>query len=409
MDSRLVFKIISYFILTASLSKVQAQNQSVRQFVKWDSENNPGFGGQSQETFIVEHLEIPLAHPNNPYYTSLSQWEHRSSATQDGIIVDLAPYLSDSIRNSLLFYKDGNPYVRFILSPNDTKYGPQLENYLNSRNIPYAKNTYFTGLRTASRSIIVTDPNSGESFSIKPSTNQATKLHTDDPAPVRWAHLNRKLSDYYWRMKDNLRYLDIAWEAGMVATPPFGEGGDISYQVRLIDGMSSGQERHMSGFVYQDKNEARKVAETAQMDYHEFWKQAIYIKSRAMVELSAVLGFMTTSNHDQNFRWALDQNGRLTGKLIVLDLADGQPLEGVFRANGETQLLGEWNRLVSDTNPTIRDHLVIANFMASAQIEPQHIDSYFQGIRDGLSELTEFGPRKIEAIISGWKSFYSFD
>jgi len=344
-------------VSTEAHNAADRESPTMRQFVRWESENNPGSRVFDQNLFDIPHIEIPLEEKGSFYLLSdFHQW-FGNEAAQKGphaLIIDFADYLPEPIRNSLIFERDGKKYIRYLLSPDDNKYGPRITDYLEKLGIPYEGGHYFIGRRTASRSIIAIDPDTGHSFSFKPSTNQVPhgKWNDDRVFPIRWAHLNRRLSDYFKQMEPQLKYLKIAHEAAAVGFPPLDGGlGDTAISIRLMEEVSSGKNFHFSGFVLEDPAEVRRLADQAQMPVEAFMKKLGNAHGGAMAELTTVLGFRYTSDHAQNLRFELDLQGQPTGKAILLDLSDGRPMRPVFERNGQQQLLEQWEFFVNRSNP----------------------------------------------------------
>ncbi|MBC7691078.1 MAG: hypothetical protein H7222_04865 [Methylotenera sp.] len=147
-----------------------ATNTPMKNFVYWETRANAA-ATRSNETFVVEHFEIPL------------------SALQHSFSDQLDP----KIRNSLIFNKGGKPFVRWIINPDDTKWCFKIQDWLRSKGLDDHMYQFFSGHRTASRSIIVENHQNGVQFSVKVSTNrtggmwQDKVMDVEDAAQVRWA------------------------------------------------------------------------------------------------------------------------------------------------------------------------------------------------------------------------------
>ena len=77
---------------------------SAQMMVDWETRFNPA-GERSNQPFWIEHLEIPLSIL--------------------GESVGLG--LDKKIYESMVFRKNGVPYVRWILNPEDTQYGERVK------------------------------------------------------------------------------------------------------------------------------------------------------------------------------------------------------------------------------------------------------------------------------------------
>ncbi len=389
--------------ITATAAEESAQ---MRQFVDWDVNHNREQGVKvPTDVKPVEYLEIPLNDPKMIEHQDYMQWIRNEKGTgPHAIIVDMAEYLPPEVRNVVLVEKYGVQHVRYFISPTDTKFGKEVKTYLEKRGVLHRHYTAngehkseFLVRPTASRSMIVIDPRNGYSFSIKPSTSKSTQRHYNDPNPTHWAFLNRRLSDYYYQYRSALKHLDIAWEAGMVGFPNINDPNSASLNmqaqsIRLMDNVARGETYQMSGFVLTDSpQEFARIAQLAGVPESEFRLQAQMIKGKGVAELGAILGWTVTSNHSQNFRWELDKNYRLTGRIIFLDLTDGHPFAAIFGMNQQLKLLTDWDFLTKNEergNTTNRTRTTkINSFWRDSQVPAAELEAYYQGVQERIAEL----------------------
>jgi hypothetical protein len=352
------------------------------QFVIWDSYHNPevngyGFTPFDVTEFPVADIEIPLEDPALKVIPRFDHWFTNGHLGPNLLTIDFADYLPPEIRHSMLFERDGKKWVRWPLSPYDTKYGKELIKYLEDLRIPFRRGAYFTGRATASRSMILRDPETGHQFSYKTSSNATINSSSSfelRPYPARWGYLNRRLSDYYYRLRHRLKTLDIAWEAGMLGLPAVhnsnGELVDAAATIRLMEPVNSRQAYQMSGFVMNDIKEVRRLADLNGMTEEAFRRRLGEILGEGLTELNAILGLVLTSSHLQNVRFEFDSGYQLTGRLIVLDLSDVSPIRTIIEKNGEHELLKDWAAMVENTNPildglNLRDYQSYRNLSAA--------------------------------------------
>ncbi len=359
----------------------------------------------------MTHLEFSVEHDVMWAYRTHREWfENPERRSPFGFLLNFSDYVPANIRDAFVFRKNGKTYVRYPLSPDDTYFAPKIRQYLTSIGVPFQEvKGYFHARRTASRSLIVTIP-TGHSFSLKPSTNrtsQGDNAMQVRPYPARWASLNVQLSDYFHAMRPHLKYLDVAWEAGAMGFPPvanMGErhgGGDMAMSIRLMESVAANQEIQYSGFVFGDRPFAEKLARDAGMTYDAFWQEAFAVYGRAMAENAAVLGFVSTSNHEQNFRWVLDAKTKRVTRVAILDLSDGHPVRQIFEANGQAELLKDWERFGVEVpeNKVVNNRLEAAWYFDSIKVQKKFESAFFRGFDERICQLTNLTGDRFK-----WKS-----
>jgi len=170
-----------------------------------------------------------------------------------------------------------------------------------------------------------------------------------------------------------------------------------------MEGVSQGKNTQISGFVFNDTVEAKKIAARAGMSYEDFWTEAFKIKGRAMAEMGLYLGFLVTSNHAQNFRWELDSEGKLTGKVVFIDLSDGRPIEVIHKAQKNQQFLEKWNKYVSDSNPVRKGNTVyFSNFFRgdhNSEIDQKWHKIMREGVIERVSEILNVPNDQLEELV----------
>ncbi|MCF8059084.1 MAG: hypothetical protein K9K67_07295 [Bacteriovoracaceae bacterium] len=362
----------------------------MEQFLDVESQHNPGKKKFTQKPLDLSYVEIEMGkmYPVDNH----DQWFRGNQGTQgpNGFIFDEANYLPEDIRSYFFEERSGKKYVKFYFHPYDQSQSVELLNYLKTNEIPFTfhESGELKAYSTASKSLIAYDRNTGRSFSLKTSTDgtvQGAGSFEKRPYPTRWSYMVGLLSDTFRKQKGNLKSLDVGWEPLVTGIPAV----DQSNSVRLMEGVSEGKTAQISGFVFNDRSEAEKIAARAGMTYDKFWKEAFKIKGRAMAEMGLYLGFLVTSNHAQNFRWELDGEGKLTGKVIFIDLSDGRPLRAIHEAVQNTDLIENWERYVNTGYNKISDDrsIYFSNFFRGDH--NSNIPQKWHGImREGVVERT---------------------
>jgi hypothetical protein len=377
---------------------------TMEQFLDWEANHNLGKTRYPIHVMDLPHVDIPLDAPQLYQINSHYDWMYGVGGKKgvDAVIFDEAHNLDPKIRSYFLIKKNGKNYYRYYTSPFDNYFLDELKTYLAKLNVPFEEGAELKAYPTSSRSVIAFDAKTGKSFSLKTSTRSTSQGANDfevRPLPTRFSEAVRRLSDYFDQMLPQLKHLDVALEPFSMGIPAL----DQSLSVRLMEGVSEGKVQQMSGFVFVDTAEARAVANRAGKTFDEFWDEAFHIKGKAMAELALVLGFQTTSNHAQNFRWELDTNGKLTGRAVYLDLSDGRPNQAIFEANGQQELLMKWEKVVGDTNPVNKGHIGIPYFFrgdhGTEAVPEKYFRQTFAGVLERLSELTGASQKNLEKAI----------
>jgi hypothetical protein len=267
-----------------------------------------------------------------------------------------------------------------------------ISQYLTDREIPFQIRKYLIGQMTASRALILTQPETGYTISDKPSTDGTSQggSRSDGsqfrPYPIRWAHLARRLSDFYKQMEPYLTTLKIAYEPMMIGFPPNttsdGKVVDQANSIRLMDELNEPGIHHVSGFVIDSPSGLEELSRLSGWPRRKLRAVLGEIYGRAMVEMNIVLGFRYGSAHGQNIRFEFDANWTPTGRVIILDLTDGYPFEAVWRLRGQQELLQQWEKLVE--NPIQTDN----EFTQQKFVHGLNSDYVLRGARSRFHELT---------------------
>lgn len=368
----------------------------MRQFLIWEAEHNkveinhPQYGSRPatfvQKVYDLAHIDIEMKADSVLYTISDHENWLRGPGGLKGphaLIVDRAAYLPADIRPYFFIKQGEKKFVRYYFHPLDTHFRPQALAYLNKHGISYSEGSQLKAYSTASRSLIAFDPRTGRSFSLKTSTNttsQGSGVGELRPLPTRFAHSVRRLSDIMMERSFFLRHLDVAFEPLSIGLPII----DQAMSVRLMEGVSKGEVTQMSGFVFNDTEEAQRLAHRAGKSFDEFWDEAFLIKGKAMAELALELGFWSLSNHAQNFRWELTPEGQLTGRVVYLDISDGKPIKEILMAQGHADFLADWIKNTDFVNRPLESGVNFSNFFRGDFGSVP--DKYHQLIAQGIAQ-----------------------
>lgn len=362
-----------------------AQSVPVKKLIDFETQAN-GAGIRSNEGVPMPHYEIPLKF--------LKQQREVN--------------LSNSIYNSLVFEKNGERYVRWVINPEDTRWHQDVEAFLSKNKLPIVKGSYFTGFQTASRSYIVVDPTNGAEFSIKSSTNITGGDWRDKKQEFEDGFDIMLVSDLLKRIqaRESFKYVIIMQEPLTFGIKDI----DQSIVVRELAGLSKAKDRfYLPGFSALHEQVGREIASKNGSDNPaQFWKDNYAIPlARAAAELTAKTGIWYDSPHSQNFLIELDSNLRPTGKIVLRDLGDVYLNRPILKALGEEKILNKF----SDTS-NIKDHLNIAfgplhgnnapSWMSKKSYN-EWFESFSSEFRTKYSEMTG-----IHSVTPGSMSMYSY-
>lgn len=235
---------------------------------------------------------------------------------------DFTSNLDENIKSALVFEKNGEPYVRWIANPEDTKWFLEVEDFLRKHNLPADRKFLFNGYMTASRSYIVEHPVSKVQFSVKASTNVTGGNWKDKKQHYQDAFDIRMVSDFVQDVQDRVGFdhLKIMYEPAVLGILEI----DQSTVVRELAGLEKGQFKYVPGFSVLYETVGREIAEkNGSRDPAKFWQQHYVAPlAKAAAEFFAKTGIWLDSPHSQNFLIELDKNDRPTGKIVLRDLGD---------------------------------------------------------------------------------------
>lgn len=275
---------------------------------------------RSNKPVQIEHYEIPLR----------------------VLKADLAERLPADIKDSLVFKKNGEEYVRWILNPEDTKFRFALRRFLQKHKIPAARQKYFTAYQTASRSYIVEDPNNGAQFSLKVSTNNTGGMWKDKKQTAEDTHEVRMINDYLHEVDRKMPFENFV----LMDEPAAFQIDEIDQGmlVRVLGELPEKKRYYMPGFSAVNHNAGIEIARVnGSINPKDFWNTH-YNKAlaRALAELSAKTGITYDSPHSQNFLVELDEKNKPTGRIVLRDLGDSNLVSEIVEAHGRKDLVKTW-------------------------------------------------------------------
>lgn len=316
MKQQLIFILSLFFAFS-----ILAQTPPVKTLIDMETKSNAA-GVRSNEMVLMHHYEIPLR------------------LLTEGKEINLDP----KIYKSLVFTKNNEKYVRWVVNPEDTKWYLDVEKFMRSHGLDPIRKTHFKGYQTASRSYIVIDPKNGAQFSIKTSTNQTGGAWKDKKQDYKDGFDIMLISDLMARLQLERPFENLAIMQEPLA---FGiESIDQSIVVRELGEIAkSDQFLYIPGFSVLHEDTGREIAElNGSNDPAQFWNEH-YVKAmaKAAAEVVARTGIWFDSPHSQNFLVEMTKDFKPTGRVVLRDLGDIYINEPVMKAMGENELLKKFS------------------------------------------------------------------
>lgn len=274
-------------------------SKNAQQLVTWETKAN-AVANRSNEAIDMLHYEIPLR----------------------VLQKDIDSTLESSISDSVVFEKNGEKYVRWIINPEDTKWHLELKAFLDKNNLDSNTYKFFKGYQTASRSMIIVNPDNGATYSMKVSTNKTGGNWTDKKQTWVDAQQVRRMNAWIGEVMSNMKT-----ETLVIMDEPLAMGIkeiDQGMIMRSLNDVPKDEHFYMPGFsVLHGKEGARIAKLNGAKNVAEFWdKHYNQPLARAMAEFFAYTGAWYDSPHSQNFLVELDKKMRPTGRIVMRDLGD---------------------------------------------------------------------------------------
>lgn len=303
------------FIILVGIQSLWAVTPEVKSLIDMETKAN-AVAVRSNESVDMPHLEIPLRLLDRNYERN----------------VDL------QILKSLVFTKNGEKYVRWVINPEDTKWHQEVVRFLQANGVDTTVHSHFKGYMTASRSYIVEDPITKAQFSIKTSTDKTGGFWSDKKQHYQDAFDIRNVSDY---VKERQRLVGFENVVVMYEPIVFGiKDVDQSIVVRELADLTKGGKYYVPGFSALHSELGAKIAKMNGSDSpYMFWTtHYLQAMARASVEFMAKTGIWLDSPHSQNFLVELDADMKPTGRIVIRDLGDVYLAAPMIKAFGGTFL-----------------------------------------------------------------------
>lgn len=260
---------------------------------------------------------------------------------------DIAQRANKAFVDSMIFERDGQKYVRWVINPEDTKWHVEVANFLIQNGITPIKKTHFVGYMTASRSYIVVDPKSGAEFSIKMSTNNTGGNWKDKQQTWDDAKQIRMMTDFVNDQVSkqpklrNIVLLDEPMAFGIKAL-------DQAMVIRSYENLKKSGNRYVPGFSAVHNKLGPQLAKANganPLETAAYWEEN-YNKplARALAEFAVLTGMTYDSPHSQNFLVELDSKNKPTGRIVLRDFGDTYLAKPYFEAVGRTDILTAWEQ-----------------------------------------------------------------
>ncbi|HAR41080.1 MAG TPA: hypothetical protein DCS07_00350 [Bdellovibrionales bacterium] len=300
---------------------VHAASDAVQKLAYWETKAN-ALANRSDKQIMLQHYEIPL----------------------EMIDADFAKSLPPNIRESLIFQKEGKTFVRWIINPEDTKWHKRLEAFLKSKGASTTKYNYFKAYHTASRSMLIEDPNNGAEFSAKVSTDMTGGDWVDKQQTVSDARQIRAVDDYSRGISNRIGGFENFVIMDEPATLGI-KGLDQGMVIRMLNDLPSNEHYYLPGFSAVHDKVGREIALlNGSSNPATFWNEN-YNKplARAMAELNAFTGLSYSSPHSQNFLVELDKKMKPTGRIVFRDLGDSNIRTKFINKAGQDAMVDIWD------------------------------------------------------------------
>lgn len=352
MIKKIVLLSVALYSYLSFALNPQITNDKVEQLVQWETTSN-GASLRSPQKVNIYHYEIPL-----------------NETTQKLLTSDISKNTPPEIINSLIFTKKGTQYLRWIINPEDTKWAPQVEEWLRKNNLDTQKHLYFTGQQTSSRSYIISDPKSKSYFSIKVSTDHAGGLWNDKNLPISDAVDARNLSTIIESVADRMQFNYF-----VPLIEPFMYGIkdlDQAMVVRLLNDVAKGTKYYLPVFSALHETTGKEIALlNGSNDPVAYWKEHLVIPlAKAYAEYMAFFGMSYDSPHGQNFLIELDEHKKPTGKIIFKDFSDSYLVKDFYQGSYREKLLKVFY------HDNIKDDLHVSIGLLHGNNPPSWINNY---------------------------------
>jgi hypothetical protein len=289
--------------------------------VEWETNAN-NITKKSAAAMEIEHYEIPLR-------LLKSSWVKN---------------IDNQLKDSLIFKKDGEEYVRWVINPEDTKWHLEVKKWLLQKKIKAVKKKFFKGYFTASRSMIIYNPENKAAFSLKMSTNNTGGQWKDKKQDWEDVKQIRGISDWAREVTSNMPMKRL-----VIMDEPIGFGIEELDQgmiMRNLNDLPQNGHYYLPGFSAFHTEEGKRIALlNGSNNPVAYWSEH-YNKPLAegLAELAAHLGIYYDSPHSQNFLIELDAKMKPTGRIVARDFGDAYLLKEFVEKTKYKWLLDIWEK-----------------------------------------------------------------
>ncbi len=323
--NKIMFSLLFVALLSCqtSLNRQVASDHHIspnaHQLVTWETKAN-AVSTRSNQLIRLEHYEIPMR--------LLQQ--------------DIEETLDSQMKDSLIFEKNGEKYVRWVINPEDTKWYLEVKKFLEKNNLDSEPKKFFDAYLTASRSMILVNPENGASFSLKVSTNKTGGNWTDKKQTWVDAQQVRNMDKWIGEVTSSMKT-----ESLVIMNEPFAMGIkeiDHGMIMRSLNDVPSDEHYYMPGFSVLHEGEGARIAKlNGATNVAQFWdKHYNQPLAKALAEFFAYTGAWYDSPHSQNFLVELDKNMKPTGRVVLRDLGDTYLLEDFAKNTKYAKLTALW-------------------------------------------------------------------
>lgn len=316
----LAFLVACQTTLTRDIASTHHIGAAAEQLVKWETGAN-AVSKRSSDLIRVEHYEIPLKL----------------------LTADFEKSMDPALRDSIIFVKNGEKHVRWLINPEDSKWHLEVKAFLDKHKIDSSPKRFFDGYLTASRSMILVNPDNGATFSLKVSTDKTGGKWTDKKQTWTDAVQVRNMNKYVSSTLPNMQT-----EKLVIMDEPLAMGIkelDQAMIMRSLGDLPADDHYYLPAFSALHEKVGDDIAKlNGSKNTVQFWeKNLVEPIAHAMAEYFAFTGAWYDSPHAQNFLIELDRDMKPTGRVVMRDLGDAFLLEEFIKNTRFSHIAKDWD------------------------------------------------------------------
>lgn len=302
------FLLLSFHLAALASSQVQEglfleTPYSPEQQLQYFETNANGAARRSMAIVAIPHFEIPLKL----------------------LDVQFSNRFAKNVQEKLIFQKNGQPYVRWVINPEDTHWYLEIQDYFKEQHqLILEKKYFFRGQQTAARTYHVLGDDGQFLFAVKASTNSTGGKWTNKRQNIPEADDARFVADYV----DYIQKV-APFENVVILDEPAAfkiQNLNMAVVIRDLKHLSekSSNRIYLPAFSALHSEVGIQIArKNGSDDPNEFWNEH-FVKASAIAvgELAARTGLLPSNPHAQNFLIELDHRLVPTGRIVFRDLAD---------------------------------------------------------------------------------------